>query len=568
MTELSLIAKVTLVLLVSLVTVRLARRASASCRSLILTSTFSVLLALPIVAALSPVAIGVPVLPAVPALSTSTPPSAPVHAETATRVQHEPQPSLNPRARTGRAWLAFWLRTAWLLGSIALLVPVARTVARARRIRSHATRWARGKALTRTLARDAGVSRSIDTLLRDDARAPLTLGLIHPTIVLPVEAQGWSDGDLRRALVHEIEHIRRNDWCVHLLARVACAIYWFHPLVWTAWRRLRLESERACDDGVLRCAEGAAYAEQLLILARRLAASSATGLFMAGRTDLATRISAVLDSSQRRNRPGLRSKIATIAAAIVMLVAIAPVQATRASAHDAGAESRQANARLVGNLFDPFGGAVEHLKLYLERVAGPESYQGQTDEVGHFVFETLHPGTYTLSAPMDFVPPTTIVIAPGELVQRDIQMEIDTLTDAFTVCAECPAEIDTYVPPDSLVAEFQRDRAASWNQPVRGPEPVGGWEFYWSRLPEYPPALKDARLEGTVVVEGRIGTDGSASGLRVVSDVHPALASAALEAVQAERWEPGRVRGVAVEVPLRMTIDYILHARAAPQPIE
>ena len=118
-----------------------------------------------------------------------------------------------------------------------------------------------------------------------------------------------------------------------------------------------------------------------------------------------------------------------------------------------------------------------------------------------------------------------------------------------------PAEIDTYVPPDSLVAEFQRDREASWNQPVRGPEPVGGWEFYWSRLPVYPRSLKDARLEGRVVVEGRIGTDGFASGLRVVSDVHPALASAALEAVQAERWEPGRVRGVAVEVPLRMTID-------------
>ena len=47
----------------------------------------------------------------------------------------------------------------------------------------------------------------------------------------------------------------------------------------------------------------------------------------------------------------------------------------------------------------------------------------------------------------------------------------------------------------------------------------------------------------------------------MMSDVHPALASAAVHAVQAERWEPGRVRGVAIEVPLRMTIDYILHAR-------
>ena len=93
-------------------------------------------------------------------------------------------------------------------------------------------------------------------------------------------------------------------------------------------------------------------------------------------------------------------------------------------------------------------------------------------------------------------------------------------------------------PPPSLRTEFQRDREASWNQPVRGPEPVGGWEFYWSRLPEYPEALKSARLEGRVVVEGRIGTNGFASDLRVVSKVHPALAGAAIEAVQAERWEP------------------------------
>jgi hypothetical protein len=42
--------------------------------------------------------------------------------------------------------------------------------------------------------------------------------------------------------------------------------------------------------------------------------------------------------------------------------------------------------------------------------------------------------------------------------------------------------------------------------------------------------------------------------------VHPALASAAVETVQADRWEPGRVRGIAIEVPLRMTIAYILRA--------
>lgn len=557
MIELSLLAKVTIVLFVSLVAVRLARHMSASVRSLMLTSAFAVVLSLPIFsAALLPVAVGVPVLAPAPIMR----PPAPWAAETGASGRTGRQEPLIAAEETTRQPLSFWLRATWLLGSIVALGPIARTLGRVRRLRSHATRWSQAQSLAHSLARDVGISRPIDTLLREDVRAPLTIGLIRPVIVFPGDAPGWSESDLHRALLHEIEHIRRNDWAVHVLARVACAIYWFHPLIWVAWCRLRLDSERACDDGVLRYAEGAAYAEQLLLLARRLSASSSAGVGMASRTDLATRISAVLDSTQRRDRPGVPATIASVAAITVGLLALSPVQAIRASAPDVGVEGGRATARLTGRLVDPFGGAVENVKLYLERVWG-ESYQGETDQAGRFVFDALHPGTYLLAAPMDFVPPTTIVIAPGELVERDIQMEIDTLTDSFTVCADCPPELDTYVPPDSLVAEFQRDREASWNQPVRGPEPVGGWEFYWSRLPEYPEALKSARLEGRVVVEGRIGTNGFASDLRVVSKVHPALAGAAIEAVQAERWEPGRVRGVAVEVPLRMTIDYILRAR-------
>jgi beta-lactamase regulating signal transducer with metallopeptidase domain len=54
------------------------------------------------------------------------------------------------------------------------------------------------------------------------------------------------------------------------MARVVCALYWFHPLVWIAWRRFCLESERACDDAVVRSVERIAYAEQLVALARRL----------------------------------------------------------------------------------------------------------------------------------------------------------------------------------------------------------------------------------------------------------------------------------------------------------
>ena len=81
----------------------------------------------------------------------------------------------------------------------------------------------------------------------------------------------WSDDELSRAMIHELEHVRRGDWLSQYMARIVRALYWFHPLVWIAWRRLSLEAERACDDAVLRRSEATAYASQLVLLAERLA---------------------------------------------------------------------------------------------------------------------------------------------------------------------------------------------------------------------------------------------------------------------------------------------------------
>src|SRR5262245_11024602 len=116
----------------------------------------------------------------------------------------------------------------------------------------------------------------------------MTCGVLRPVVMLPDDAQRWDEKDLERAFVHELEHVRRCDWAVHCLARVACAAYWFHPLVWTAWRQLTLEAERACDDAVLGNSEATVYADQLLGLARRRSAvRRSPALAMANRSDLA-----------------------------------------------------------------------------------------------------------------------------------------------------------------------------------------------------------------------------------------------------------------------------------------
>ena len=65
---------------------------------------------------------------------------------------------------------------------------------------------------------------------------PMTWGWRRPVIALPTAFTDWPGDRLRSVLLHEMAHIKRRDWPAHRFADVACAIYWFHPLVWLTAR--------------------------------------------------------------------------------------------------------------------------------------------------------------------------------------------------------------------------------------------------------------------------------------------------------------------------------------------
>ena len=120
---------------------------------------------------------------------------------------------------------------------------------------------------------------------------------------------------------------------MQILARVVAACYWFHPLVWMAWRRLCLEAERSCDDAVVMSEERTDYAEQLVTLAQRMSATPVQPLLgMANRSDLSTRVTAVLDDRLRRGRAGFALMAGTLAAAVIVVGTVAPVRAVATAA--------------------------------------------------------------------------------------------------------------------------------------------------------------------------------------------------------------------------------------------
>ena len=74
-----------------------------------------------------------------------------------------------------------------------------------------------------------------------------------------------------RGSAHELVHVRRADYLFNLLAVVGLVLYWFHPLVWLAVRRLRETGEQVCDDSVVEMLGSYdGYAERLIAVVQGL----------------------------------------------------------------------------------------------------------------------------------------------------------------------------------------------------------------------------------------------------------------------------------------------------------
>src|SRR6202043_2707548 len=75
--------------------------------------------------------------------------------------------------------------------------------------------------------------------------------------------------------------------------------------------------------------------------------------------------------------------------------------------------------------------------------------------------------------------------------------------------------------------------------------------------PNYPPLARQARIQGTVVLQAQISKDGSIQNLQLISG-HPMLAPAAIEAVKQWKYKPYLLNGEPVEVETQVQVNFTL----------
>jgi TonB family protein len=167
---------------------------------------------------------------------------------------------------------------------------------------------------------------------------PMTVGWLHPKILLPQNWREWDRTTLRAVLAHEQAHVERADWAIAAVAAVNRSIFWFHPLAWWLEHTLPRLAEEACDDAALRELEcRPKYAQILLQMAAavRLRRSRTIweAMAMARVPEVQMRINRILDEARRISPPlSRRACSALLAFGLPIIGAISMLQLAPARA--------------------------------------------------------------------------------------------------------------------------------------------------------------------------------------------------------------------------------------------
>jgi beta-lactamase regulating signal transducer with metallopeptidase domain len=172
--------------------------------------------------------------------------------------------------------------SVWLAGVSVLLVHSFRGWYHIRRLHKAALAWAPSswQLPANRLAQRLALRKAVRVVEFSTVDVPTVLGWLRPVIILPVAAVAQlPPAQVEAILAHELAHVRRHDYLVNLLQRVAEAVLFYHPAIWWMSARVREEREHCCDDLAIDiCGDRDNYAIALAELERQRTTAPVLGL--------------------------------------------------------------------------------------------------------------------------------------------------------------------------------------------------------------------------------------------------------------------------------------------------
>ncbi len=247
-----------------------------------------------------------------------------------------------------RSVLGAGLSVLWLAGLVLILARLAAGLYGARRLTREGrefedSAWQR---LFHRFVYAVRLKRRVDIKAHPEVIVPLTWGFRRPVVILPEGARDWTEDERSSALFHELSHVKRGDFLVMLFVRLSLAVFWLNPLSWVAFKMLKKEQEKACDELVLKAGiRPSTYANNLLFFkssvrsVRSPLAALPGVLGMFGRSEFRERVLVILGRKMAFKEVPMKTKVAIsfLAFAVVAFIGLARPQTATATPEPATA---------------------------------------------------------------------------------------------------------------------------------------------------------------------------------------------------------------------------------------
>lgn len=149
-------------------------------------------------------------------------------------------------------------------------------------------------------AENLGIHRLVSLAQLASINTPVVIGYLKPVILIPMGmVTGLSTEQLQTIFLHELAHIKRNDYLVNVIQSLVEVVLFFNPFVWRISDMIRTEREYCCDDMVVRRHGGVrAYAHALAQLAENSLLAPVFALPATGsKNQLLNRIKRIMEKS-------------------------------------------------------------------------------------------------------------------------------------------------------------------------------------------------------------------------------------------------------------------------------
>jgi bla regulator protein BlaR1 len=152
----------------------------------------------------------------------------------------------------------------WMSGMLLFTFTMVRGWLTLRRIKNYSSPFSNQEVLVlfEECKKKLQIKKSIKIVISKRVQSPMIFGLFQTYIVLPSQHENWlSLKNYEYIFLHELSHYKNKDLLTNYVILFYQIIYWFNPLVWLAFREMRLDREIACDTSVLQLIDDHSFSE-------------------------------------------------------------------------------------------------------------------------------------------------------------------------------------------------------------------------------------------------------------------------------------------------------------------